>query len=126
MILALGWPLAHLTRQETATATETSTVSEAPSQLSKVALEVETTLAPTAFAVLHLGAQIWHEQTPAPLMKREIELPYPPEGIELEVQLTWPGDTLAAARVKLTAPDGETHERTIWGRGETSEVLVFP
>jgi hypothetical protein len=56
-----------------------------------------------------------------------LQLEYPREGIDLEIQVTWPpAEKPAALRVRITDPDGNEHEKTIWGRGEMDEVLTFP
>ena len=64
---------------------------------------------------------------PAGEVQETLQLEYPREGIDLEIQVTWPpAEKPAAMRVKITDPDGNEHEKTIWGRGEMDEVLTFP
>ena len=76
--------------------------------------------------ILHLGKVVWSGDAPAENAETRIEVPYPEQGIELVFSITWPEGAPAAMRVRLRAPSGDEHERTIWGEGETTEVLSFP
>jgi hypothetical protein len=52
--------------------------------------------------------------------------PWPKEGVELHVLVAWPEGTRAAAmRVRLTAPDGTEHDRSVWGDTAADDVLTF-
>jgi len=122
-LLALAFPLWRLTHA-TAAPGAAPVLEDSPE--SAIRLHLTFTSIPQSVKVLHLGREIWHEAAPTAGMEREVALPFPQEGIELEFQVTWSGDTLSAARVILTDPDGEAHERSLWGRSEVTEVLSFP
>ena len=119
----LGWPLWQLTHPsavEPIAAVENTGVKTA-----RVALTF--TLAPQAVTVRHLGKEVWSVQNPAGEIARDLALPWPPDGVDLQFQIDWPADApLAAARVRVTAPDGREHEKSIFSKGPADEVLTFP
>jgi hypothetical protein len=84
------------------------------------------TTPPARFSVLSLGKEVWTDSAPAAEAEHDLSLVFPKEGVDLQFDLAWPDGTRAAARVRLTAPDGTTYEKFIWGEGAASEVLTFP
>ena len=85
------------------------------------------TTPPQRVAVKHLGAEVWGKVSPGAQVEFSITIPWPAEGVELHVAIEWPpGTETAAARLRLTAPDGAEHDRTVWGGASADEVLVFP
>jgi hypothetical protein len=89
-------------------------------------LQVSFTTPPSRLQLNSLGQPIWQEARPTAEMERDLPIPFPPEGIELQFQATWPADLKAAARLRLTDPQGVSYERVVWAAGETSAVLSFP
>jgi hypothetical protein len=89
-------------------------------------LQIDFTTPPRELRLLSLGHEIWKQPQPGPTVERDLTLAFPKEGVDLQFELSWPGETKAAARVRFTDPDGETHEKIIWGEGASTEVLTFP
>ena len=90
--------------------------------------EVRLTFSTAAKRVViqHLGKEVWHQLMPAAQETFTCEIPWPKEGIELHVLVDWPEGTRAAAmRVRLTAPDGTEHDRSVWGEMSADDVLTF-
>src|SRR5205814_1882139 len=76
--------------------------------------------------IQHLGREIWAKTAPGMEENATVELPWPKEGVELRVKVEWPeGAPMAAMRMRVAAPDGTEHDRSVWGRGSADEVLVF-
>jgi len=83
--------------------------------------------AATRVEIQHLGREVWSKSSPALAESFSRELPWPKEGIELHVLVTWPEGTRSAAmRLRLTAPDGTDYDRTVWGDASADDVLSFP
>lgn len=121
---ALGWPLWRITHRNAAALTAPEELS-VPVKRTQFALAF--TLSPRAVEVRHLGQRLWAATAPAATANGILELPWPKEGVDLQFQIDWPADgPLAAARVRLTDPDGNEHEKSIWSRGPANEVLTFP
>lgn len=122
-ILLAGWPLWRLTHDAAASPPAQAVVA-APRQ-EAIHLQLSFTAAPSAVKVLHLGEEVWSAASPGAEVERELRLAFPEEGIDLQFEVVWPGDALCAMRARLTDPAGGEHERSVWGRGEVSEVVTF-
>lgn len=124
VLLALGIPLWRLTHA--ASAPRTPPAAEESALLHDIHLQLVFTHPPAKIAVRHLGETVWEKGTPGVEIGHDLKLAFPNEGVDLEFAIEWPPETWAAARVRLTDPGGDEHERTIWGRGPAEEVLTFP
>ena len=90
-------------------------------------IAVSFTLPPAAIRVSHSGKELFAVSNPEAAFEREVELPWPKEGVDLHLTIDWPADApLAAARVRVTDGDGREHEKSIWSAGPADEVLTFP
>jgi len=124
IIALLGWPLWRLTHSELAAAPPPA---PAPEVRKAINLHLTFTTVPQSFTVRHLETDVWKEAAPAPDMEREISLAYPPEGVDLQFHVKWPDEVAVAAMlVQLTDPAGDTHEKSLWGKGVVDDVLTFP
>ena len=125
VLLALGFPLWRLTHAAEASQTPAQPV--AIVQAKAIHLQLDFTLPPKKIQVLHLGKEVWSEDAPPAEMERDVPLVYPDQGVDLQFHIEWPEDApLAAMRVKLTDPAGDTHEKSLWGKGVVDDVLTFP
>src|SRR4051812_19244248 len=107
ILLGLGFPLHRMLRADT----EPAGVAVAPppekrAEAAKVQLQVNFTTPPSEFRVRSLGAEVWKATKPGEAIERELTLAFPKDGIELQVEADWPEGTRAAARVRLTDPEG--------------------
>lgn len=123
-ILLLGIPIWKLTG-ESAPRLVAAPVSVPPAQKATVGLRLSFTATPSTVKVLHLGQEIWSAMTPAQEVEQQLQLEYPEEGVDLQFDVEWPNDSLSAIKVVLTDPEGNQHERSLWGQGSISEVLTF-
>ena len=123
VIASMGLPLWRLTQRKADAAVQPK---PAEAGVATVKLQLSFTAPPAGFKIRHLEREIWSASSAEQEMEQEVQLAWPEEGVDLQVQITWPAGTLAAARVRLTDPAGEEHERTVWGGGEVEEVLTFP
>ena len=123
-LLALAPLLWRLTRADARTVQQPVTLT-----LAKIAkTEVRLTFSTPAkrVTIQHLGREVWSKAMPAAEENFTCEIPWPKEGVELHVLVEWPEGTRAAAmRMRLTAPDGTEHDRSVWGDGAADDVLVF-
>ncbi len=127
IILSLGYPLWRMTGSEPAVPVQTAAPARAEAGPQKIHLQLTFTLPASSFKVLYLGKEIWSESAPGADLEKDLEVAYPKEGIDLHFQIAWPDDApLAAVRVRLTDPSGETHEKSLWEKGPADEVLTFP
>ena len=124
VIAALGWPLWHLTH--VTEAAPPPQIVTPKTEARAIGLQLAFTAVPKRFVVRHLEKDVWTEESPEPSMDREVSIVFPESGVDLVFHIEWPeGAPLAAARVRLTNPDGDTREKSIWGQGTVDEVLTF-
>lgn len=125
IIALLGWPLWQLTRPE---ANVSTLPALAPAAAMKaIGLHLTFTSVPKAFTIKHLEGEIWKESAPQAEMEKSVTLDYPPEGVDLQFHVEWPGDgPVNAVRIQLTDPAGDAHEKSLWGKGTVDDVVTFP
>jgi hypothetical protein len=118
----MGMPLWYLThRPAVAFVAPVSEVKVQP-----VHVEFTLTQPATRVSVRHLGKVVWTGEAPDKSAEADFSIPWPPDGVDLRVQIDWPNDApLAAARVRVTDPEGGEQERSIWSAGPADEVLTF-
>ena len=121
-IAAMGVPLWKVTRAGNAVAAP----AKVEAAIAQIALRLTFSVAPRSFAVSHLGKVVWANGTQGTDVTNTLALAYPKEGVDLQVKVAWPADAVGAVRVRLTDPDGNDHDKTLWGRGEMEEVVTFP
>lgn len=124
-ILALGWPLRELTGNVRAPEAPAAAATPAPAK--EIELQLTFTTVPLSVRVRFLGREVWSDAAPAAEIARTLPIPFPPEGVDLQLEVAFPdGAPLAAMRARLTDPEGETHEKALWGTGRIDDVLTFP
>ena len=124
-IALAGVPLWKLTRADATVAAP----ARAEMASANVSLRLTFSAPPESFTISHLGKVVWTERSNGfhtTYESHDLALPFPKEGVDLVVKVAWPGDAEAAVRLRLTDPDGNEHDKTVWGRGETEEVVTFP
>lgn len=126
VIALLGIPLWRLTRPEEVIAAVAPKV-VAPVAVKAIHLHLTFTAVPKKFTVSNLDKVVWEAATPEAEMEQDVSMAYPPEGVDLQFHIEWPEDgPLSAMRVQLTDPAGDTHEKSVWGKGVDDEVVTFP
>jgi hypothetical protein len=123
----LGWPLWRLTRPVEAEAAAPASPAAVPEEKKAIQLHLNFTTVPKGFLIRHLDNDVWKVDAPEADMEHEVSLVYPQEGVDLQIHIDWPDDApLSAARVQLTDPAGDIHDKTVWGKGAVDEVVTFP
>ncbi len=125
VILLLGWPLRELTGS--APQVEAAQPAPALAVAKEIELQLTFTTQPRSVRVLHLGKEVWSEAAPTAELERKLQVPFPKQGVDLQFEVAFPENTpLAAMRVRLTDPEGESYEKSLWGEGRIDDVLTFP
>ncbi len=122
VLLALLWPLRSLTTHRTK---EPPTSPRTPGAESKVHLVLTSTTFPFTFEVSHLGKTIWKGEANESNAARDLQLIFPPEGIELVIDAKWQENKQTAVKIDVTPDGGDTITKTLWGTTEVSDVLTF-
>ena len=117
-------PLRMLTTHRNPPANPVSEKAETPSE-SSVRLVLTSTTFPFTFTVSHLGKVIWQGDSSGESIEKEVGLNFPPEGIDLSLEVKWRGEKTTAVKLAVTPKEGEPITRTIWGTRSASDVLTF-
>ena len=123
VLLLLLVPLRSFT---TARAQKPVDIEAAPASKTPAHLEIVSTKSPFEFSVKHLGKILWQGSSAMESTSKDLTLPIPREGVDLALEIAWPGGGTAAAKLILTHDDNDPVERTVWGDGRASDVLTFP
>jgi len=91
----------------------------------KVHLELTSTTVPFKFQVTYGGKPLWSGESNSTIVGTDTELGFPPEGIDLVLDVSWAQEKETAVRLALTAQDSDTIVKTVWGTMSASEVLTF-
>ena len=122
-LLALLFPLQRLTSHQSAA------VVQPPARVSavqkKLRLELTSTTVPFKFQIAHEGKPIWGGESKSTTIATDTELKFPPEGIDLVLEVSWTEDKETAVRLALTPEGSDTIVKTVWGTMSVSEVLTF-
>lgn len=119
-------PLWRLTRPEPApTAENAPDVVIDPLELQATFLPVP----PVQFEVVHLGKTVWRIAGADQAASGPLRLPFPTEGIDLQVRARWAaGQADGAVRLRIVRAGAPPSEKVAWSRtdGSIDEVLTFP
>ena len=121
-LLALLLPLRSLT---TYRPKGPPTSPQIPATESNVHLVLTSTNFPFTFAVSHLGKTIWKGEAGESGVARDVQMIFPPEGIDLLLDVKWQGQKQTAVKIDLTPEGGDTITRTLWGTTGVNDVLTF-
>ena len=128
LLLLAALPLWHLTHSRDAVAVAAQSEPQLSTQT--LQLQLKFTHAPRNFQLLHLGKAVW--AVPASIkgavaFQTDLKIPFPREGVDLELKVQWPENTPeTAVRLELKTPDGTLTGKTVWGYGTIDEILTFP
>ena len=122
-LLAVLWPLRSLTTHRVERPSASAQSVAAPE--SNVHLVLTSTSFPFTFEISNLGKTIWKGQASESSAARDVKMAFPPEGVDLLVDVKWQGDKEGAVKLNVTVDNGETMTQTLWGAGSVSDVLTF-
>jgi hypothetical protein len=122
-LLTLLLPLQRLTSHQSATVSAPLPQDSTAKQ--KLHLELTSTTVPFKFRVAHDGESIWSGESNSPTVSTETELRFPPEGVDLVLDVSWSQDKETAVRLAVTPQDSDTIAKTVWATTSASEVLTF-
>jgi hypothetical protein len=126
-LLLLLLPLLRLTRGACTSASANIPSAGPIAEKMKVQFELLSSRVPFHFELRHLGKTIWQGESTEPEVKKEIEMEFPSEGVDLELEGGWRDGEQSAAAVKLTVipRDGLPRDKSIWAQKDFDEVLTF-
>jgi hypothetical protein len=124
-LLALLIPLRTLTSRRIETATPLQQPAQGSTAKKKFRLELTSTTVPFKYQVTSGGQSIWSGESNFTTVTTDAELKFPPEGIDLVIDVSWTEKKQTAVRLALIPQDSAIMTQTIWGTTGVSEVLTF-
>ena len=124
-LLALLAPLRSLTNRRSAAAAPAQQAMASAVTKKKLRLELTSTTAPFKYQITSGGEPIWKGESDSTSVVRDLELEFPPEGIDLVLDASWTEKKPTAVRLTLTPQGSATLAKTVWGTTSVSEVLTF-
>ena len=90
-----------------------------------VHLTVTSTSVPFSFEISYLGKTVWKGESSESSTSKSLTIPFPPEGIDLVVQASWPEPKETALRIEATSGDSAPITQTLWGTDHVNDVVTF-
>jgi hypothetical protein len=88
-------------------------------------LELTSTTVPFKYQIANDGETIWSGESNSTTVATDVELKFPPEGIDLVIDASWNERKQTAVRLALIPQGSATMAKTVWGTTSVSEVLTF-
>ena len=123
-LLALLAPLRSLTNRRSAATPAQQAMAGAVTK-KKLRLELTSTTAPFKYQITSGGEPIWKGESDSTSVVTDLELEFPPEGVDLVLDASWTEKKPTAVRLTLTPQGSATMAKTVWGTTSVSEVLTF-
>ena len=125
MLLALSVPLRTLTSRRSEAATPLQQATQGSAAKKRFRLELTSTTVPFKYQIASGGETIWSGESNSTTVATDAELKFPPEGIDLVMEISWTEAKETAVRLALTPEGSDTIVKTLWGTMNASEVLTF-
>jgi hypothetical protein len=124
-LLALLMPLRTLTSRRSETATPRQRPAQGSTAKKKFRLELTSTTVPFKYQVASGSETICSGESNSATVATDVELNFPPEGIDLVIDASWAENKQTAVRLALVPQDSIMIAKTVWGTTGVSEVLTF-
>ena len=127
LVIALGllaFPLHYLTsapRIETPPSNSDAT----PSNVRQVELKLVSSAVPYSFEIQFLGKPLWTGTTQRATETKTVQIPFPPEGVDLTIEAHWTNPGMAALQLTVTPADQPPLSQTLWGNGKVSDTITL-
>ena len=122
VLAALIVPLRRLTSQQRplpAQPQKSHTVSN-----KRFHLELTCTTSPFKYQITNNGQTVWNGYETATTAQTDLNLDFPPEGVDLVMDVAWDEKKPTAARLVVKPSDEEETSQTAWGTTSVSEVVT--
>lgn len=128
VLLALSWPLKVITRpaEDVAPPVQEAPPALVPSAGSQLPLKITFSRPAKNAELLYSGKRIWFAERPPVSVSVTLDIPFPQEGMELEVRAQWEDEEQSALRLQLTTPQGDEIDRSVWARQTLQVIVPFP
>ena len=123
VLAALLVPLRRLTSRQRplpAQAPKSNTVSN-----KRFHLELTCTTSPFKYQITNSGQTVWNGYETSATTQTDLNLDFPPEGVDLVMDVAWDEKKPTAVRIVVKPSDDEETSQTAWGTTSVSEVVTI-
>jgi hypothetical protein len=123
-LVLLAFPLRYLTSAPRA---ETPPVEREAltSNVKQVELKLLSSSVPFTFEIQFLGKPLWTGTAQRSTETKTVQIPFPPEGVDLTVAARWANPGMAALQLTVTPADQPSLSQTLWGDGKVSDTITI-
>jgi hypothetical protein len=123
-LVLLALPLRYLTsapRVETPPANSDT----ANSNIKPVELKLLSSAVPFTFEIQFLGKPLWTGTAQQATETKTVQIPFPPEGVDLTISAHWANPGTAALQLTVTPADQPSFSQTLWGDEKVSDTITI-
>ena len=88
-------------------------------------LELTCTTSPFKYQITNNGKTVWNGYEAGTTAQTDLNLDFPPEGLDLVMDVAWDEKKPTAARLVVKPSDDEETSQTAWGTTSVSEVVTI-
>jgi hypothetical protein len=121
----LAFPLHYLTSATRIETPPASSDAAAVSNVKQVELKLVSSAVPFTFEILFLGKPLWTGTTQQATETKTVQIPFPPEGVDLTIKAHWTNPGMAALQLTMTPADQPPLSQTLWGNGKVSDTITL-
>ena len=87
-------------------------------------LELTCTTSPFKYQITNSGQTVWSGSETGATAQTDLNLEFPPEGVDLVMDVAWNEKRPTAVRLVVKPSDDEATSQTAWGTTSVSEVVT--
>ncbi|HET9378173.1 MAG TPA: hypothetical protein VFO40_24610 [Chthoniobacterales bacterium] len=90
-----------------------------------VELKLLSSTVPFTFEIQFLGKPLWAGTAQRATETKTVQIPFPPEGVDLTISARWANPGMAALQLTVTPADQPSLSQTLWGDGKVSDTITI-
>jgi hypothetical protein len=95
------------------------------SNVKAVELKLVSSAVPFTFEIGFLGKPLWTGMAQRATETKTVQIPFPPEGVDLTVEARWTSPGMDALQITVTPGDQPPLSQTLWGDGKVSDTITL-
>jgi hypothetical protein len=123
-LVLLAFPLRYLTSAQRTEAPPVNSQA-AISNVKPVELKLVSSAVPFTFEIRFLGKPLWTGAAQRATETKTVQIPFPPEGVDLTIEAHWTSPGMDALQVTVTPGDQPPLSQTLWGDGKVSDTITL-
>jgi hypothetical protein len=123
-LVLLAFPLRYLTSAPRAE-TPSADLDASTSNMKPVEIKLLSSAVPFTFEIQFLGKPLWTGTGQRATETKTVQIPFPPEGVDLTISARWANPGMAALQLTVTPGGQPSLSQTLWGDGKVSDTITI-